>query len=174
MAAAQLFVRGVGVDWAGVFTGSGTRRADLPTYAFDRQRYWPSPRPQVAGDVAGAGLVSAGHPLLAAAVRLAGEDGVLFTGRLSVAAFGWLADHAVFGTVVVPGAALAEMAAWAGEAAGCGRVQELVLEAPLVLPDEGAVVVQLRVAGPASDGGRAVAAAGRGADAGGRLLPADG
>jgi candicidin polyketide synthase FscB len=153
--AAEVFVRGVPVDWAGVFSGCGARRVTLPTYAFQHQRYWPGVRAR-AGDVAGAGLMATGHPLLAARVGLAGEDGVVFTGRLSVAALPWLADHALFGTVLMPGAAVAEMAVWAGGAVGCGQVAELVLEAPLVLPGEGGVRVQLRIAGPGQDGSRAV------------------
>ena len=103
----------------------------------------------------GAGLAEAGHPLLGAAVVLAGEDGLLFTGRWSVAASTWFGDHAVYGSVLVPGAALVEIAAWAGAVAGCPRVHELMLETPLVLPEQGWVTVQVRVSSARPDGGRA-------------------
>ena len=113
----------------------------------------------------GVGLVAVGHPLLGAAVELAGGEGYLLTGLLSVRAQPWLADHAVAGTVLLPGTAFVEMAIRAGDAAGCGRVEELTLEAPLVLPADGAVRVQVVVGGPDASGGRAVSVYARPADA---------
>jgi acyl transferase domain-containing protein len=59
-AAAEAFCRGVGVDWAAVYAGSGGRRADLPTYAFQRQRYWPAARPAGHLPVAGGDGAEAG------------------------------------------------------------------------------------------------------------------
>ena len=81
----------------------------------------------------------------------AGVRGVVLTGRVSLAGQPWLADHVVAGRVLVPGSALAEMAVRAGDAAGCGRVEELLLEVPLAVPARGGVRVQVMVeaAGPA-------------------------
>ena len=90
-------------------------------------------------------------------MELAAGEGYLLAGRVSARSAPWLADHAVAGTVLVPGTALVEMAAAAGRAAGCGRVEELALEAPLALPGQGAVQVQVTVGGRP---GRAAAGAG--------------
>jgi KS-AT-KR-ACP domain-containing polyene macrolide polyketide synthase/pimaricinolide synthase PimS2/candicidin polyketide synthase FscD len=98
--------------------------------------------------MAAAGLSAVRHPLLAAAVELAEAGGFLLTGRLSVAAQAWLADHAVHGVVLVPGAALLEMAVRAGDEAGCGQVAELTMAAPLVLQAEGRIAVQVTVGAP--------------------------
>jgi candicidin polyketide synthase FscB len=78
---AQAHVHGIEVDWTSVL-GAG-RPVDLPTYAFQHQRYWPR---AVSGDDAAvaAGLGLAGHPLLGASVEMASGEGFLFVGRLSV------------------------------------------------------------------------------------------
>ncbi|MFI6825429.1 SDR family NAD(P)-dependent oxidoreductase, partial [Micromonospora sp. NPDC050187] len=147
-----LHVAGVPVDWATVFAASGATRVDLPTYAFQRERFWPEVASWRAGDVSGAGLAAPGHPLLGAAVRLAGDDGVVLTGRLSVSTHAWLADHVVSGAVLVPGTALVELVVRAGDEVGASRVRELTVAAPLSLPASGAVRVQVRV-GDADDAG---------------------
>ncbi|MFE0517026.1 acyltransferase domain-containing protein, partial [Streptomyces sp. NPDC058964] len=135
------------VDWAAYF-GPGRQDVDLPTYAFQHQPYWlDAYAGAVRGDVAGAGQSDAEHPLLGAAVELPDSDGVLFTGRLSLATHPWLAEHAVHGTVVVPGAALVEIAVRAGDQVGAGTVRDLTLHAPLVLPEAGAVALRVRVGG---------------------------
>ncbi|WP_190120699.1 type I polyketide synthase, partial [Streptomyces flavofungini] len=101
-ALAELDVRGVRVDWDAYYQGFG-HAVDLPTYAFQYQRFWPDTSLRPATDATGLGLGSADHPLLGAAVALADEDTVLFTGRLSVGTHPWLADHAIQGAVLLPG-----------------------------------------------------------------------
>ncbi|WP_229898672.1 SDR family NAD(P)-dependent oxidoreductase [Streptomyces hiroshimensis] len=149
-AVAQLHIAGARPDWAALFPGA--RRVDLPTYAFRHERYWLD-GPAAAGDAAGLGLMTADHPLLGAAVAVADRDTYLLTGRLSRRTHPWLADHAVSGTVLVPGTGLLEMALRAAEQAGCDEVEELTLAAPLVLPEKNGVQLQLSV-GEADGSGR--------------------
>ncbi|WP_456113449.1 polyketide synthase dehydratase domain-containing protein, partial [Streptomyces dysideae] len=150
----QLFEYGVALDRESVFAGTGARRVDLPTYAFQRERYWLEDVGRTA-DVSGAGLAGAEHPLLGAVTQLPESGGVLATGLLSLRSHPWLADHVVSGTVVVPGASLVEMVVRTGDEAGASTVEELVIEAPLVLSGTGGVRVQV-VVGGAQDGRRSV------------------
>nr|WP_240507400.1 type I polyketide synthase [Streptomyces kanamyceticus] len=150
--AAEGYVRGLPVNWQALYAGSDARQIDLPTYAFQHQHYWLEPSAHSKADVSGFGLGVTGHPLLGASVRVAGEGQLLLTGRLSLASHPWLADHAVSGTVLVPGAALVELALRAADEVGCQEVHELTLEAPLVLPENAAVQVQLSVGAPDETG----------------------
>uniref|UniRef100_UPI0004C230FB type I polyketide synthase n=1 Tax=Streptomyces sp. NRRL S-87 TaxID=1463920 RepID=UPI0004C230FB len=161
-ALARAHAHGARVDWAAFFAGTGARRVDdLPTYAFQHERYWLEPG-AAAGDVTVAGLDPAAHPLLGAAVALAGTDRVLCTGRLSLRTQPWLADHTVAGTVVLPAAAFVELAVFAGDRAGCGRLVELALDTPFTLPADGTGVrVQVLVDDADAQGRRTFTVSGR-------------
>jgi len=149
---AEVWVRGVGVDWGAVFEGSGARRVGLPTYAFQRERYWLAASGVGSGDIAAVGLGAADHPLLGAASALADERGWLLTGRLSLDTHPWLADHAVMGTALLPGAAFVELALRAGGEVDCDVLSELTLETPLVLGEQDGIQVQVAVGEPNESG----------------------
>ncbi|GAA1135219.1 hypothetical protein GCM10009577_69040 [Streptomyces javensis] len=151
----EAWTRGVAVDWEAVYEGTGAVRVELPTYAFQHERYWIEV-PLSVGDVASAGLGAAGHPLLGAAVELPDCDGFLLTGRLSLQTHPWLADHAVSGTVLLPGTAFVELAIRAGDQVGCELLDELTLEAPLILPARGGIQLRLTVAASDASGRRAL------------------
>ncbi|WP_190127195.1 type I polyketide synthase, partial [Streptomyces inusitatus] len=155
-ALARAQVRGVAVDWQAYYSGTGAQRVELPTYAFQREHYWLDAG-HLGGDVTTAGLRSADHPLLGASIALADADGLLLTGRLSLDTHPWLADHAVAGAVLLPGTAFVELALRAGDQVGCDLVEELTLAAPLVLPADTGIELQITVLAPDESGRRSVA-----------------
>ncbi|MFI8933972.1 type I polyketide synthase [Streptomyces sp. NPDC053474] len=163
---AEAYARGVRPDWRAVFPGA--RPVDVPTSAFRRRRFWLEPaRTDASADVEAAGLAAADHPLLGAVVELPDSGGVVLTGQLSVRTQAWLADHGLGDTVVLPGAAFAELAIRAGDEVGCDQVADLTCEVPLVLPPHGAVAVRVTVGDEDEYGRRALAVHARPADGSG-------
>ncbi|MFC9916544.1 type I polyketide synthase, partial [Streptomyces sp. NPDC127197] len=160
--AAHLHTHGHPINWP---LHSRDRVTDLPTYPFQHQRYWINPTSDSRTNLSGVGLAAAGHPLLGAAVELAGTDSYLFTGRLSLQSHPWLADHAVAGTVLLPGTGFLELALQAGHHVDCGTVEELTLEAPLILPERGGVDVQVNVSADDDSGRRELSLHSRAQDA---------
>ncbi|MFF1480704.1 type I polyketide synthase [Streptomyces sp. NPDC058301] len=148
-AVGAVHARGFALDWEAVFAGRGARTVELPTYAFQRKRYWLPSDADTAGS-------AAGHPLLGMTMSLADSGSVVLSGRLSLDGQPWLADHAVLGNVLFPGTGLVELAARAAAETGLAAVEELTLEAPLVLPATGGRQVQLVVAAPDATGRRAL------------------
>ena len=147
-------MRGVAVDWRTVIGEAAGSFVRLPTYAFQRSASgWRG-----AGGRWRSGLSWAGRGRASAA----GRDGRArrrraarcFTGRLSLRAAPWLADHAVLGTVLLPGTAFVELALHAGAESGCEELRELVLEAPLVLGEQDTVQLQVAVGEPDAEGCR--------------------
>ncbi|MEV4518511.1 SDR family NAD(P)-dependent oxidoreductase, partial [Dactylosporangium sp. NPDC049525] len=166
-ALAELHGHGVSPDWAALAGLHGGRVTGLPTYAFQHRRFWPRPAAEPTAAAAGPlGLQAVEHPMLGAAVPLAGTGAWVFTGRLSAQAQPWLADHVVAGVVIVPGTALLELAAEAARRAGADEVEELAFRTPVRLRGAAGVQVQVAVGAPDAAGRRTLSIHSRPEDAG--------
>ncbi|MFD7864119.1 SDR family NAD(P)-dependent oxidoreductase [Streptomyces sp. NPDC059783] len=149
----RVFVGGGRMDWEAFYARAGARRVELPTYAFQRSRYWMEAPVSGGGGVAASGQVALDHPVLRAAVVLPDDGGAVLTGRLSAGTHGWITDHNVLGSVLLPGTGFVELAVRAGELLDCGLLEELTLQAPLLLQPLGGIAVQVAV-GAADETGR--------------------
>ncbi|PPK68487.1 type I polyketide synthase [Actinokineospora auranticolor] len=151
---AEVAVRGVDVDWRPALGSALQRHVDLPTYAFQRARYWLATPGLPGAAPALPGLTGTGHPLLGAVI--ATGEGHLFTGRLATSATPWLADHVVGGATILPGTALVEFALHAGIHVGRTHLTELTLNAPVVVDRDTAIRVVLGEPDDAGDRALAV------------------
>ncbi|WP_234334684.1 SpnB-like Rossmann fold domain-containing protein, partial [Streptomyces sp. NRRL B-1347] len=142
--------------WARVFDHTPAALLDLPTYPFQHQNYWLDSTSAAARHTAGLGLAAPGHPFLTTAIELAGGDGAVFTGRLSLHAHPWLDGHRVGGTVTLASAALVELAVRAGDEVGCSGVADLTVGSPLTVPESGGVQVQVAIGAAGEDAYRSV------------------
>ncbi|MFH8477144.1 SDR family NAD(P)-dependent oxidoreductase, partial [Streptomyces sp. NPDC018000] len=147
-ALAHLWTLGRPVEWTALHPGGPARPVDLPTYPFQRQRFWLESVTEGA-DVSTLGQISADHPLLGALINAPGTGTTVLTGRISAQSHPWLNDHAIMGTPLLPGTAFVELALHAGHHTGAPHLEELTLHAPLALQSD--AFTDLRVQTSQSD-----------------------
>ncbi|WP_194910773.1 type I polyketide synthase [Catenulispora rubra] len=151
-AAAQAWVRGAAVDWHALLGSADRHRhVEPPAYAFDRQRFWLAST-EGTESTDHASTTAPRHPLFDSIVAVAQDDRILLSGRLSLPASPWLAEHTIGGVVLLPATGFAELALQAADAAGAEWIEELTLHTPLAPRETGAMDVQVTVgAADASD-----------------------
>jgi acyl transferase domain-containing protein/NAD(P)-dependent dehydrogenase (short-subunit alcohol dehydrogenase family)/acyl carrier protein len=124
----------------------------LPGTPWQRKRHWIRQRPT---RLEASGASQTGHPLLGRRVSAAGIRAHVFEGA-SAAAHAWLADHRIFGTLVMPAAAVLEAFAAAGRIAAnvqAVRLTSFAMERPLMLPEEGEPSARWQTVVTATDAG---------------------
>ncbi len=142
----DLYLRGAPIDWKGFYRDDSCRRVALPTYPFQRERYWYAVRcdePRVPGS-RGRETRETIHPLLGRRLRTAGSQ-TIYEGRLNAASTEYLRDHRIAGRSVLSVSSYLEMAvaALAGSSnTGTWTVRNLSIRRPLILNDATASTVQ--------------------------------
>jgi acyl transferase domain-containing protein/thioesterase domain-containing protein len=152
---AGAWVCGIGVGWSAVLPET-TPSAKLPTYAFQRRRFWHDGSARGHGDATALGQAPVDHALLGAALPIGGTGSLLLTGRLSLEDQPWLGGHRALGVPILPSSLTLELALEVAARAGCAEVERLDLLAPLALPPRGALQIQAVVGAPDPDGARAI------------------
>ncbi|MBZ6142403.1 type I polyketide synthase, partial [Streptomyces olivaceus] len=129
----------------------------LPTYPFQHHHYWLNATDGAGIDDAGsAGLDEASHPLLATLVELPEGQGLVATGRVGTDTHAWLAGYLLEDRPVLPFAAVLDLVLSTGELLGLDHLEELTLDAPVVLPEEGGVDLRVQISGADDDGDHTV------------------
>jgi acyl transferase domain-containing protein/acyl carrier protein len=115
----HLYVRGVSVDWK-AFDAEYTsqQRLVLPTYPFQRERYWAevkvSSYQSSPKQLVGSAIRQSLHPLVGQKLHLVGAKEIRFESYISQEAPVYLQDHRIYSMAIVPAAAYLEMALAAG------------------------------------------------------------
>ncbi|MEX1041603.1 MAG: aminotransferase class I/II-fold pyridoxal phosphate-dependent enzyme [Pirellulaceae bacterium] len=150
----DLFEQGISIDWRGVFAPRKAKRIELPTYPFQRSRFWGPdvldvefPQGSCSSE-SGSGKLTTqatGHPLLGSLIPTA-TDEVVYQSTLSASFPKYLADHQLFGQAVFPATGYAELALAAAHAyfqTEGVHLTGLSVQQPLVLPETGNATIQL-------------------------------
>ncbi|MBB5938762.1 type I polyketide synthase [Streptomyces zagrosensis] len=144
--AAQIAVHGTPVNWTTLHGNGPRRQLDLPTYPFQRRRYW------LVASTTPATPHTTEHPFLHTHTTLATTHDTLFTGHISTHTHPWLTHHALWNTPLLPGTALLELALHTAHHTGLHHLEELTLHTPLLLPHNQPLHIQIHIGTPNTTG----------------------
>ncbi len=144
-ALSNLYVRGAAVDWAGFEQPyrRGRRRLPLPTYPFEKTRYWIKPTPPKPADPP---RPTVKNPLLGRQLRSPAIRSTIFEAELGATWPLFLDHHRIYGLAILPSPAYLEMALAASEAVGRPGPYEIAnftIHEAFVLPEEGLHTAQI-------------------------------
>ncbi|MEC9464135.1 MAG: SDR family NAD(P)-dependent oxidoreductase, partial [Myxococcota bacterium] len=142
---AELHVQGSEIEWQEAFADTMGRRVVLPTYAFQRKRYWLEPS---AVHLAASSSLGSGHPLLGTGSHVAGTELAVYTSHISRMAPSWVGEHGVLGQTIMPGTGYMELMGAAGavwDPDTVWAVTGLSIAAPMVVPESGELRTQVTV-----------------------------
>ncbi|MEO1147015.1 MAG: aminotransferase class I/II-fold pyridoxal phosphate-dependent enzyme [Cyanobacteria bacterium J06638_22] len=136
---AALYQAGVDVNWDAVFPEASRQILRLPTYPFQRQRFWWEPPVEVEGTnhrgTEDTEIEKAPHPLLGEAVLGKAQERIAYQSAISAQQPAYLADHKVGEQVVFPAAAFVEVGLAAAATMGAATLQHFAIHQPLSLED---------------------------------------
>ena len=133
----ELYVHGATIDWPRFARDDERRKVVLPTYPFERQRYWIETTKPPRNNA----LL---HPLIDKMVKSPLVKETIFETALGVTTLPFLADHRVFGALVSPGACQVALALSAATLTyGAVQLEDILLPQALTLPEEGTRTVQV-------------------------------
>ncbi|WP_323747753.1 SDR family NAD(P)-dependent oxidoreductase [Catenulispora rubra] len=127
------------------------QHTNLPTYPFQHQHHWLPAAKKTASRPEDLGLTTTAHPLLTARADTP-EGAVHYTGRIAPDQPGWIPDHAIGDTPVLPGAAVLDLALTCVAEHGHSHLDELTLHAPITVTR--ATQLHLTLSAPDPDGQR--------------------
>jgi acyl transferase domain-containing protein/acyl carrier protein len=149
-AVASLFAQGVDLDWKAITDGIPARVVDLPTYPFQRQRYWSPAAPRRPRNLS----TGDDHPLLGRNLSSPALTGTVYETVLNPADHPLLTEHRIYDQIVVPGAHHLVMLAAAVEGRNAApALMDVVFPQPMLLGAEEDRVVQVILAASADQDG---------------------
>jgi 8-amino-7-oxononanoate synthase len=147
-----LYLHNADVDWAGFEQDYARQWVDLPTYPFQRQRYWWADEELKAGSKSPSVLAPSTqqmlHPLLGFQLPLAGTSELRYESQLSARSPAYLQDHCVLQQPVLPASAYVEMAAAAAVQVfqdSPWQIEDIAIEQPLLLHDKDRSTIQIQL-----------------------------